>query len=66
MAARTAKIKGSNLSDKTMYRIFQLHRSFTYCRRKTKYEGQASFFFVLGLLHLKLHSELMALLPSRE
>lgn len=66
MAARTAKIKGNNLSDKTIHSIFQLQRSFIYCRCKTKYEGQAGFYFVLGLLYLNLHPELMTLLPSKK
>lgn len=46
MAAWTAKIKGNNLSGKTIYSIFQLQRSFIYCKCKTKYEGQAGFFVV--------------------
>lgn len=63
MSVWTAKIKENKLSNEAICSIFQLQRSFIYCRCKTKYEG---FLFCLRVFTCKPPSKLITFLPSRE
>lgn len=47
MSVWTAEIKENQLSYEAIFNIFQLQRSFIYCRCKNKYEGHAGFLFCL-------------------